>query len=106
MKLLWPQLLKVDLFESVPELKIPVFLAEGRFDHEVPSEIAARYFAALRAPAKELRWFERSAHMPQAEEPELFNRMMLEKVLPIAIDAPSATLARSRIVRPSRDKTT
>ena len=88
MKLLWPQLLKVDLFESVPELKIPVFLAEGRFDHEVPSEIAARYFESLRAPAKELLWFERSAHMPQAEQSELFNRMMLEKVLPIAAERP------------------
>ena len=54
MRLLWPQLLKVDLFESVPDLKIPVFFAEGRFDHEVPSDIAARYFESLRAPSKEL----------------------------------------------------
>ena len=84
MKLLWPQLLKLDLFESVPELKIPVFFMEGRFDHEVPSDIAARYFEALRAPAKELLWFERSAHMPNAEEPKLFTRMMVEKVLPLA----------------------
>jgi pimeloyl-ACP methyl ester carboxylesterase len=83
MKLLWPQLLKVNLFESVPELKIPVFIVAGRFDHEVPSEVAARYFEALRAPSKELVWFERSAHMPQFEEPALFTEFMLDKVLPL-----------------------
>lgn len=82
MKLLWPQLLKVNLFESVPELKIPVFIVAGRFDHEVPSEVAARYFEALRAPSKELVWFERSAHMPQFEESERFTRFMVDKVLP------------------------
>ena len=84
MKLLWPQLLKVNLFESVPELKIPVFIVAGRFDHEVPSEVAARYFEALRAPSKELVWFERSAHMPQFEEPELFTGFMIDKALPLA----------------------
>ena len=61
---------------------------EGRFDHEVPSVIAARYLAALRAPSKELLWFERSAHMPHAEERDLFNRLMVEKVLPLVSAAP------------------
>ena len=83
MKLLWPQLLKVDLFQSVPEIKVPVFFMEGRHDHEVPSEIAARYFAALKAPAKELIWFENSAHMVNSEERDLFNKMLVEKVLPM-----------------------
>jgi pimeloyl-ACP methyl ester carboxylesterase len=84
MRLLWPELLQVDLFESVPEIKVPVFLMEGRHDHECPSEIAERYFSALRAPAKELIWFDRSAHLPNAEERDLFNKIMVEKILPIA----------------------
>jgi pimeloyl-ACP methyl ester carboxylesterase len=84
MRLLWPELLQVDLFESTPEIKVPVFLIEGRHDYECPSEIAERYFNALRAPAKELIWFDRSAHLPNAEEPDLFNKIMVEKVLPIA----------------------
>lgn len=82
MKLLWPQLLKVDLFKSVPEMKVPVFLMEGRYDHEVPSDIAARYFAALKAPAKELIWFDNSAHMINSEERDKFNKILVEKVLP------------------------
>jgi len=81
MRLLWPELLQVDLFESVPEIRVPVFLMEGRYDHESPSEIAERYFSVLRAPTKQLIWFERSAHLPNAEERNLFNKIMVERVL-------------------------
>jgi pimeloyl-ACP methyl ester carboxylesterase len=85
MKLLWPQLMEVNLFETVPEVRLPIFFMEGRFDHECPSEIAARYFEALEAPSKDLVWFERSAHLPNAEERELFNRAVVEKVLPVCL---------------------
>jgi pimeloyl-ACP methyl ester carboxylesterase len=71
-------------FESVPQITVPVFLMEGRHDHECPSEIAERYFGALRAPAKGLIWFDRSAHLPNAEERDLFNKIMVEEILPIA----------------------
>lgn len=84
MRLLWPQLLEVDLFTSVPEIGVPVFFMEGRNDWEVPYEIAERYFDSLRAPAKELVWFDRSAHLPNSEERRLFNTIMVAKVLPIA----------------------
>ena len=84
MRLLWPQLLGVDLFTSVPEIGVPVFFMEGRNDWEVPYEIAERYFDSLRAPFKELVWFDRSAHLPNSEERDLFNEVMVGKVLPIA----------------------
>jgi pimeloyl-ACP methyl ester carboxylesterase len=85
MKLLWPQLFKVDLFRSVPEMRVPVFFMEGRYDHEVPPDIAVRYFAALKAPAKELIWFENSAHMVNSEERVRFNKILVEKVLPTTL---------------------
>jgi pimeloyl-ACP methyl ester carboxylesterase len=91
MKLLWPQLLEVDLFERVPELRIPVFFIEGRYDYECPSVIAERYFEAIRAPSKELIWFERSAHMPNAEERDSFNAVMVGEVLPIAAQQATAS---------------
>ena len=84
MRLLWPELQTANLFERVPELRVPVFLMEGRHDHEAPADIAARYFDRLTAPSKELIWFEHSAHLPNTEERELFNRTLIEKVLPIA----------------------
>lgn len=85
MKLLWQQLLTVDLFRSVPEFKIPVYMMEGRFDHEVPSEIAERYFYAIRAPSKELLWFEKSAHMVNSEEKEEFNRILVDRIRPTIV---------------------
>ncbi len=84
MKYLWPELLKADLAKSVPELKVPAFFMEGRFDYECPSNLAAEYFAQMKAPSKELIWFEKSAHMPNAEERDLFNLLMVEKILPTA----------------------
>ena len=84
MTVLRPQLLEVDFFQSVPEITVPIFFMEGRHDKEVPAEIAERYFHALRAPVKELIWFEQSAHLPNSEQRDLFTSLMVQKVLPIA----------------------
>jgi len=85
MKMLWPQLFKVDLFKSVPEFKIPVYFMEGRHDWEVPAEIAERYFNFITAPSKELIWFEKSAHMPNSEEKDKFNKILTGRILPSLI---------------------
>lgn len=86
MKQLHTQLMEVNLFETVPRVAVPVFFTEGRHDHVVPSKLAARYFEVLEAPQKELIWFEASAHMPDIEESEQFNRMVIEKVRPLALE--------------------
>jgi pimeloyl-ACP methyl ester carboxylesterase len=80
--LLWEELMLLDLTTRVPEVKMPVWFMLGRYDYEVPSILAEEYFRTLRAPAKTLVWFENSAHMPNAEERELFNSRIREQVLP------------------------
>ncbi len=89
MRLLWPELLQVDLSESVPEMKVPVFFMEGRYDRECPCAVAERYFESVKAPSKELIWFGRSAHLPNSEERDLFNEVMVAKVRPVATAAPA-----------------
>ncbi len=84
MKLLWPELLGVDLFTQAPELRVPVFFIEGRHDWEVPAVIAQRYFDVLDAPSKHLIWFERSAHLPNHEERARFTEFMLGSIRPLA----------------------
>ena len=79
---LMPELFRTDLFARVPQVDVPVWFCLGRHDYEVPAVIAARYFEQLRAPRKELVWFESSAHMPNTEESEKFNAFMVESVLP------------------------
>jgi len=82
MKLLMPELFQKNLFLEAPKLEVPVYFMLGRHDFEVPSVLSAKYFEALEAPKKSLTWFEHSAHMPNTEERERFNRMLLELVLP------------------------
>ena len=79
---LFPELSKTDLFAQVPEVGVPVYFCLGRHDYEVPSVLSARYLEALKAPRKQLIWFERSSHMPNTEEKDRFNEFMINTVLP------------------------
>jgi len=59
----------LDLPGAVPELAVPVVMIQGRLDQVAPGEAAQRYADALRAPSKQLLWFESSAHTPHLDEP-------------------------------------
>ena len=70
---LLPDLARIDLFDSVPGLEVPVSVFVGRHDQVAPPEVTKRYFDALQASrGKNLVWFDGSAHMPQYEEPAAF----------------------------------
>jgi pimeloyl-ACP methyl ester carboxylesterase len=81
-KIMMKELLTVNLFEQVPELKVPVYILMGKHDYNWSADLAKKYFDALKAPKKEFIWFEKSAHAPNGEEPNKFNKIMIEKVLP------------------------
>ncbi|MFT4523308.1 MAG: proline iminopeptidase [Bacteroidia bacterium] len=74
------QILQKDMFAAnlhpLDTLSIPVFLMEGRHDWNIPSVLAEKWLFNLRAPHKELIWFEQSGHGPLEEEAILFNRSM------------------------------
>ena len=82
MRLMWPKILDIDLMKQAPELEVPVYFLEGRHDYEAPATLAESYFQMLRAPRKELIWFEQSAHFVNTEEAELFNRFFIDHLLP------------------------
>jgi len=82
--LLYADLLSVNLIESVRQVEVPVFFAEGRYDQMAPVEVAERYFSGLIAPAKEWVLFENSAHFPHWEERERFHKLLVDTVLPAA----------------------
>lgn len=63
-----------DFLNNVRELKVPVFLLLGRYDFNCPSTLAQEWFDKLSAPVKKLIWFEKSAHSPQWEESDNWNR--------------------------------
>ena len=77
LKAMHEELNDLDLTRSVLEVQVPVFFLLGRYDHHVDSTIGARYLAELRAPAKQVIWFENSAHNAPFEEPQLFNETVV-----------------------------
>lgn len=81
-RLIWPELMKVNLNLQAPELNVPAFFVLGRHDFEAPSVIAENYFNNLITPYKKLIWFENSAHMPNTEENEKFNNLLINTILP------------------------
>jgi pimeloyl-ACP methyl ester carboxylesterase len=83
LKILWPQIVHYgDFRKSAPELKLPVYFVTGRHDYNIPFTLTAEYYRNVIAPKKTMVWFERSAHMPNFEEPDKFNDFMINTVLP------------------------
>jgi pimeloyl-ACP methyl ester carboxylesterase len=77
--MLWDDMMLINLYQQVPEITVPVYFFEGRYDHLVSSELAYQYFDALLAPqGKHWVWFEESAHRPQTEETQKFLEQMLK----------------------------
>lgn len=81
------ELLHLDLARSVPEVDVPVVFMLGRHDQHVSAEVAASYLDALRAPAKKVIWFERSAHNVPFEEADRFNATVLSELQAIGVGA-------------------
>ena len=83
MNTMWDEVCALDLTAASPALAMPVFFFLGRRDHWVPAETSVAYFDALSAPAKRLVWFEESGHEPFVDEPDKFNRAVVDLVRPI-----------------------
>jgi pimeloyl-ACP methyl ester carboxylesterase len=65
-------------------LGCPVLLLEGRHDYDANAQVAAEWFATLKARSKKFVWFENSAHMPMTEEPGKFLVSLLRYARPFA----------------------
>jgi len=72
---------QVHFFTEATEFEMPVYLFLGHHDYNTPFELAEEWYNALKAPHKQLVWFERSGHEPQWEEPEAWNRAFARFVL-------------------------
>jgi len=93
LRAMWPEVSRLNLIELVPALQMPVFFFLGRNDHWVPAEVSVAYIDALRAPSKQLVWFEESGHEPFIDEPAKFNAAMAELVPPALPSDPAAHAA-------------
>lgn len=69
---MWGQNSDLDFIRDIPEVKVPIYFCAGRYDYNTPSELIEKYYNHIKAPEKELIWFEQSAHFPHFEECEKF----------------------------------
>lgn len=82
MDAVYPQLWKVDFRVQATQLEVPVYFLIGRHDVNAPPALTEEYFGLLRAPHKELIWFEHSGHNPWVAESAAFVQVVVNKVLP------------------------
>ncbi len=78
---LWPSILQINLIRMVPELKIPVYIFQGKYDIQASYIIAKKFAMNVIAPIKGFYTFENSAHSPCFEEPEKMCTILLTDVL-------------------------
>ena len=51
LKQMWPEIMQVNFFTTVPSVDCPVYFFVGRFDYNAPGQLSAAYFEKLDAPA-------------------------------------------------------
>lgn len=68
----YPKLYNIDLREQFNNLNVPVYFFIGKEDINAPISLFEDYYEVLKAPVKEVVWFENSGHSPWINESEKF----------------------------------
>jgi proline iminopeptidase len=82
-RLLWDELGRVNLMDAT-RFHVPVIIFQGRHDRGTSAALVEKWFADVKAPVKQLIWFEDSAHMVYEEEPGKTLVSLDRFVLPLA----------------------
>jgi len=69
------------------DLRLPFFIINGEFDHITPTDLARRYFDAIRAPEKQFVVLDGAGHSAVLTEPDVFLRELVARVRPAALRA-------------------
>ena len=72
----------INRFESLPTINCPVYFFVGEKDYQTSHSITQEYFKKVSAPKKELFLFERTPHGLPETDPELFQKIIVDKILP------------------------
>lgn len=75
---IYPQLYDIDLKKEYAELNVPVYFFIGRHDLNAPTDLVEEYYQLLKAPSKQIIWFDHSGHSPWINESERFITELVE----------------------------
>ena len=79
LKAMWNEIGAEDLSQYT-DFKVPFLVFDGKLDMNTPAELVEDWFNKIKAPHKELIWFEHSGHNPMTDEPERFKKLLREKL--------------------------
>lgn len=79
--LLWDEILRTDLRETLTRLDLPVYFFVGAHDLTAMPALSRDYFERIDAPLRGLYLFSNSAHSPLFEEPDRAIAALLEDVM-------------------------
>jgi pimeloyl-ACP methyl ester carboxylesterase len=78
-----PEVMKMDLNTLGPDFRVPIFFFEGGYDPYCRPSLVVEYAKTIRAPQKEVVWFENSGHFPFFEEQQKFKDELTLRALPL-----------------------
>lgn len=84
-RVLFDEIMTMDLNKLAPKLDVPVILFSGRHDWVTPTPISTAYLDAIKAPQKKLIWFEHAGHNIFTDEPGAVFVALVNEVRPFAI---------------------
>jgi len=76
------EVFEMNFFKQFPAIACPVYFFVGRKDFMTNASISEQYYQRLKAPKKQLFWFEKSAHNIPDTEPELMQDRIINNILP------------------------
>ena len=83
LEVMWPEIGAVKMQRDNIEYKVPYFIFDGRLDKNTPADLVQDYFDKIKAPIKELHWFDEAGHNPLIDNPKEFKQLLVEKLLPL-----------------------
>lgn len=83
-KILFSELMTIDLDKLGSGFRTPIFFFEGRGDPYARPSLIWDYFQTIEAPQKGFVWFENSGHFPFYEEKQKFADELVQRALPLA----------------------
>lgn len=67
----------INLLEDLPVVQCPVYFFHSRSDYQTNWKLVERYHQQVRAPHKEIYWFDKSAHAIPTSEPRKFQELII-----------------------------
>lgn len=80
---MWPEVGATDFPATCVSFKVPIFIFDGRLDFNTPAQLVEDWFNMIKAPQKELVWFEQSGHNPMNDESEKFKSLLIDRLMKI-----------------------